>query len=121
MLLTYVHICSACLLSFISVSDLVSKNKGRERGLQCKDKASVRERRMIFWGDDILGNVGCCNWHVSVKRVVLPSAHIAALGVECVLCFPYAVKRDYGTTAVPEGSVGIAAGRSSAGDQETSK
>lgn len=42
--------------------------------------------------------------------------------MECVLCFPYAVKRGSGITAVPEGSTGIATGRSSAeGDQETSK
>lgn len=59
---------------------------------------------------------------INVQWGVLPSAHIAALGVECVLCFPYAVKRGYGITAVPAGSIGIATGRSSAeGDQETSK
>lgn len=59
---------------------------------------------------------------IHVKRGVLPSAHMAALEVECVLCFPYAEKRGDGITVVPEGSVGIATGRSSAeGDQETCK
>lgn len=59
---------------------------------------------------------------IDVKRVVLLSAHVAALAVECGLCFPYAVKRGYGIPVVPEDSVGIATGRSSAeGDQESSK
>lgn len=46
---------------------------------------------------------------------------MATLEEECVLYFPYAVKKGYGITVVPEGSVDIATGRSSAGDQETSK
>lgn len=51
---------------------------------------------------------------IHVKRVVLPSAHTADLEVTCTLYFPYAANREHGIAGVPEGSVGIATGRSSA-------